>query len=85
MAVGLLRGRKAGEGRQAKTRSYELAGRVVDGFRVRFGDVRCRELTGLDLSDPDDLAKFRKERINEKLCEGFVTASARVVVEVLTE
>ncbi|MGD8718800.1 MAG: C-GCAxxG-C-C family protein [Candidatus Zixiibacteriota bacterium] len=89
MALGLIRGRPAGDNedevRKAKDRTYESVNEIVGSFENRFGNIGCRELTGYDLSSSEGREKFRDEKIAQRLCEGFVTTSARALVEVLTK
>ena len=62
---------------------------VVQEFRRRFeaemGNVGCRELTGLDLTAQDDMAKLMSSDIPKKVCFPAVGAAYRLAVELLRE
>jgi C_GCAxxG_C_C family probable redox protein len=83
MAIGLKRGR-------ADTME-EILGNlaVAREFRRRFeaemGDIRCRELTGLDLSTEKDLKQLMTSDTSQKVCFPAVGAAYRLVVDLLRE
>jgi len=58
MAIGLARGRDMGEDPAVKEQAYDLADRLMHRFETRFGALRCRDLTGVDWSQPDNREKF---------------------------
>jgi C_GCAxxG_C_C family probable redox protein len=83
IAVGLGCGRRKGEGDEAKERSYERVGRLVDSFRRRFGTALCRDLIDADLSRPEGREIYRRENIKEKFCVNYVKAAARAAYEAI--
>ena len=62
---------------------------VVREFRRRFeeemGEIGCRELTGLDLSNDEDIAKLMESDVSQKVCFAAVGAAYRLAVELLRE
>jgi hypothetical protein len=78
MIVGLLKGRRPGEGREAKDRAYQLAEQVVEAFRGRFGEVSCRALIGIDLTTSEGRETFKREDVHHKLCMEYVAEAARL-------
>jgi hypothetical protein len=62
---------------------------VVREFRQRFeaeiGDIGCRELTGLDLTNEEGVAQLMNSDIPEKACFPAVGAAYRLAVELLRE
>ena len=62
---------------------------VVREFRRRFeaemGDIRCRELTGLDLSTEEGLKQLMNSDTSQDVCFAAVGAAYRLVVELLQE
>jgi hypothetical protein len=83
MAVGLRHGRRKGEGREAKERSYERTARVVEDFRERFGTILCRELIKIDLSGPEGRETYRRENIRDEHCVNYVTTAVRAAYEAI--
>jgi C_GCAxxG_C_C family probable redox protein len=78
MAVGLFKGRRPGEGREAEDRAYRLAAQVTEAFRHRFGNVACRELVGIDLTGAEGQETYRREDVHHKYCVEFVAEAARL-------
>ena len=83
MAIGLKLGR-----RDTMQGMLENLG-VVREFRRRFeaemGYIGCRELTGLDLTDEEDMAQLMNSDIPKKVCFPAVGAAYRLAVELLRE
>ncbi len=83
MAIGLKQGR-AGT-------MEEMLGNLaeVSEFRRRFeaemGDIRCRELTGLDLSTEEGLKQLMNSDAAQKVCFPAVGTAYRLVVDPLQE
>ena len=83
MAIGLKQGR-------ADTMEEMLGNlAVAREFRRRFeaemGDIRCRELTGLDLSTEEGLKQLMSSDTPQKVCFPAVGAAYRLVVDLLQE
>ncbi len=49
------------------------------------GDIRCRELTGLDLSTEEGLTQLMSSDTPQKVCFPAVGAAYRLVVDLLQE
>jgi len=83
MAIGLKQGR-------ADTMEEMLGNlAVAREFRRRFeaemGDIRCRELTGLDLSTEEGLKQLMSSDMPQKVCFPAVGAAYQLVVDLLQE
>jgi len=83
MAIGLERG-------QADTMEEMLGNlAVAREFRCRFeaemGDIRCRELTGLDLSTEEGMKQLMNSDTSQDVCFPAVGAAYRLVVDLLRE
>ncbi|HUU56809.1 MAG TPA: C-GCAxxG-C-C family protein [bacterium] len=78
MVVGFLKGRRPGEGPEAKERAYQLAEQVVEAFRHRFGNVSCRALIGIDLSGPNGQETYRRKDVHKIFCAEYVAEAARL-------
>lgn len=83
MAIGLEkeRGRTVEESLRTLT--------VVGEFRRRFESVMktvsCRELTGVDLSTPEGIAKFMRSDVPQRVCFPAVDTAYRLVMDLLEE
>src|SRR4030042_3090377 len=57
MCIGIKHGRD--EVGRPEDKAHGLAGDFLRAFREEMGSIECRELTGIDLSTPEGLARFR--------------------------
>jgi len=84
LAASLVKGRDPGEGDEAKKRAYAYSERIVEEFREEFDCLNCRELIGVDLSDPAGLKTFAERDLHHTHCVNYVAAAARAACEALT-
>jgi len=83
MFLGLLAGRRGLPLLEEKSLAYSLALEFMDQFRNRCGNLRCRELLGYDVSDPEKLERVKSAGIFESVCPRFVRTSAEILVEMI--
>ena len=85
MAIGLKRGR--GETMEEMMGNLAVAREFRRRFEAEIGDIRCRELSGLelDLSGEEGLKQLLSSDVPQKVCFPAVGASYRLVVELLRE
>jgi C_GCAxxG_C_C family probable redox protein len=84
MVLGMVKGRGPGEGAEAKDRAYQLAEQVAEAFRGRFGGVACRDLIGIDLTNPEGRATFEREDVHHKFCVEYVAEAARLAHDAIS-
>lgn len=80
MALGLARGRDIGDDPAVKERAYELAVRFMQQFETRNGVLRCIDLTGLDLTQPDSFDIFDATGQRER-CAEYVNTAVMILEE----
>ena len=87
MAIGLRRGR--GETMEEMLGNLAVAREFRRRFEAEMGEIGCRELTGLDLTEEDltgeGLMQLMNSDIPQKVCFPAVGAAYRLVVELLQE
>jgi hypothetical protein len=66
-----------------KEEAYAGARRIYEGFRERFGAVKCRELTGVDFNDPASAERYKTEDMHNKVCKPLVRGAVDLLAEVL--
>lgn len=66
---------------QRRAAAYEMVQEFAEGFSARHGSLQCRELLGLDLSRPEELALARERGLFTSFCPGLVRDVARLLVE----
>jgi len=81
MAIGIQRGTNEPPSKSAEksTRAYQLAGTFYRQFEKQNGTVMCRDLIGLDLSDPEQLKKAREDHVFDKRCTVFIKSAIEIL------
>jgi len=67
---------------QAKTDTYNLVQNLAARFEKVNGSLNCRQLTGCDLNDPNDMDRF-KNGIKQSRCYSYVRLTAEMLEELL--
>ena len=78
MVLGLQKGSATLE---TKDETYRLAEEYIKRFKELHGTILCRELTGYDISKPDEFQKARESRVFYDTCPGLVKDAAELVAE----
>jgi len=66
---------------QARLDARQDASELVRSFTEKFGTIICRDLLGLDLSNPEVLRQFRESGIWKEKCDNYI----QFVIEKLYE
>jgi C_GCAxxG_C_C family probable redox protein len=80
ICMGLVGGRESSE--DSRDTSYLPADRVFAKLKEKYGSVSCYDITGVNLRDPEELAK-NKERMHNDLCGPLVKQVTQWVLEEL--
>ena len=83
MVLGLLAGNNDLPPVEQKELSYTLAREFVAEFQKRRGSTQCRELLGIDISNPEGLERVREEGLTETLCPELVGDAASILLEII--
>jgi C_GCAxxG_C_C family probable redox protein len=84
MVIGLRHGQFTTEDKDAKERTYELATEFLERFAARNnGCVKCRDLLGYDVGNPEDRQAARDQGLFETRCPKFVRDAAEIVEQLL--
>ena len=83
MAIGLIKER--GKTFEEMMSTIGLAAEFRKRFEAEKGTISCRELTGVDLTQPVGIEKLTNSDIAEKVCFPAVAAAYRLVVDLLKE
>ncbi|MCX6025503.1 MAG: C-GCAxxG-C-C family protein [Chloroflexi bacterium] len=79
MVVGLRHGMTRPRDTSQKDRAYAAGAEFVAEFIRRFGSMRCKELLGVDLSQPGGLRQAKRAGLFETRCPLFVEGSAQIL------
>jgi C_GCAxxG_C_C family probable redox protein len=83
MAIGLIKDR--GKTMEEMMGVIGLAAEFRKRFEAEMNTISCRELTGLDLTKPDEIETLMKSDVAQEVCFPAVAAAHRLVVELLKE
>ena len=67
--------------KQARLDIEREAAEFVRDFSNRFGTLVCRDLVGLDLSDPDVRRRFLSQNLGKDTCDRFVSFAVEKLYE----
>ncbi len=79
MVVGLRHGMARAGDTQQKDRAYAAGQEFVTDFQRRFGALRCKDLLGVDLSQPGGLQQARDSGVFEGRCPLFVAGAVEIL------
>ncbi len=85
LAIGMIASQFALDVKGHKNRTYHHGEKFIAKFKDEFDTVLCRELTGLDISDPAELERGRKTGVFEERCPKFVKRAAVLVSDMFSE
>jgi C_GCAxxG_C_C family probable redox protein len=80
MVLGLAKGDATTE---KKDETYRLAEEYIRRFQELHGSILCRELTGYDISKPEEFQKARESRVFYDTCPRLVKDAAKLISEFL--
>lgn len=81
MVIGLKYGMYEEEDLEAKERTYEICQELASRFKTRNSSLKCRELIGYDLSNPEEHKKAEEEGVFNTKCTKFVRDAVELVEE----
>jgi C_GCAxxG_C_C family probable redox protein len=80
MAVGIKHAPNE-PGADKRANAYANARALYRQFEKQHGTVFCRDLIKHDLSNPEEAAKARQEKVFEKVCANLIRASVKGLLE----
>jgi C_GCAxxG_C_C family probable redox protein len=83
MLLGLKNGQYREDDSDAKLATYEIVKEFNDKFRAKHGSLRCNDLTGYNLTIPDEKEKAKEAGVFSNVCPNLVGDAAEIVAEML--
>lgn len=83
MALGLKYGRDKAEDADAKELTYFLVKELHDRFEKKFGSILCKELLGLNNTNPESWEIANKNDQFKKRCPMFVTEAVEITEKLI--
>jgi C_GCAxxG_C_C family probable redox protein len=85
LVLGMKFGNAEAADAAAREKTNAAVCELVDGFRGMHGSVLCRELTQVDMRDPEQLKRARERGVFSTACPAFVRSAAELLDEMLAE
>jgi C_GCAxxG_C_C family probable redox protein len=82
MAIGVKHGTNE-PSYEKRQKAYTVASKFYKRFEREHGSVCCRELTGYDLTNPEEIEKARDARVFETKCTDIVKSVVVALTEVV--
>ena len=79
MVVGLRYGGIGADDNAAKEKTYAVIGKFLQEFKARNGSVACTGLLGYNLSDQQQVAGAKKNKVVPARCPEFVRDAVKLV------
>ncbi len=83
MVIGMKYGRSNLEDYDTFQRGFEPVVKLCSMFRDEFGSLDCRDITGVNMLDPEETRKFYSSGRHDRECAVVVGKTARMVASVL--
>ena len=84
MAISLVASQKASDYAERKKLAMATAGQFYQKFASRCGSVRCADICGVDLADPESAAQM-KEKVRDEKCAPAVAEAARLLSDEINQ
>jgi len=82
----MVLGLKYGPSEQSdKEEIYEKANEFIERFEGINGNINCRKLISLDISQPEQLQAARESKVFKTICPKLVQSAARILVKLMEE
>lgn len=78
MVIGLKSGHTSSDP-EDKSRTAGLIGKFNSFFLEKHGSLKCKELLGFDISDPDEKQKAREAGVFQSHCPEFLKTAASIL------
>jgi C_GCAxxG_C_C family probable redox protein len=85
MVIGLALGYVSAVDKEAKERTYQLAHRFLDEFTRQNGSIRCSELLGCRIDEPESLERARQQGLFATICPQLVENASEILDKILNE
>ena len=85
LAIGLHYGNQSAEDKASKALAYARSQEFIARFKARRQTTLCRELLGIDLSQPGELERGREMGLFDRVCPGFVREAVEILSTLLDE
>ncbi|MGB9866629.1 MAG: C-GCAxxG-C-C family protein [Bacillota bacterium] len=85
MALGIKLCRKYAEESHLKSQANDGALKLVRGFEQQMGSTLCRDITGYVLCIPEQMERWKQERISETRCRKAIEVAVTLASGLLSQ
>ncbi len=85
MGLGLKFGRDVPGLRTDGRNPHWYATELLKGFQALHGHLRCRDLLGLDVTDPEDYRIYSERNLWATICRDLITLATELAYELLAK
>jgi C_GCAxxG_C_C family probable redox protein len=83
LVIGMKFGRTEVEDLEAREKTYEKINEFIDRFSAAHGSILCRDLLGVNLSEPGVHEKAEEEKLFDSICRPLIQSSIEILEEIL--
>lgn len=83
MVIGLKYGKTRPEDDEAREKTYSLARKFISLFKEKHGTLLCRELIGVDLSQPGGYEMASSQGLFNSICSSLIASAIKLLEEIL--
>jgi len=83
LVTGLKFGRTEAEDLEAKEITYDKINEFIGRFMAAHGSILCRDLLGVNLSEPGVLEKAEEAKLFDSICRPLILSSVKILEEIL--
>jgi C_GCAxxG_C_C family probable redox protein len=83
MVIGLRFGNSDHGDKSARDHTYAVTQQFLSGFSSTCGSLYCRDLLGVDLSQPGALERVRADDRFKRICSSYVQNAIDLVAEII--
>lgn len=83
MVIGLKYGKTRPEDDEAREKTYSLARKFISLFKEKHGTLLCRELIGVDLSQPGGYEMASSRGLFNSICSSLIASAIKLLEEIL--
>jgi C_GCAxxG_C_C family probable redox protein len=85
LAIGLRYGNTSADDKTSKVQAYARSQAFIERFKAQHQTVLCRDLLGIDLSQPGELERARETEAFDQVCPVFVRDAVEILAAMLDE
>lgn len=83
LVIGMKFGRTEAEDLEAREKTYEKINEFIDRFAAAHGSILCRDLLGVNLSEPGVHEKAEEDKLFDSICRPLIQSSIEILEEIL--